>query len=104
MDGILENLVYIELRKAGWEVYIGEIEKKEIDFVAEKNGKKLYIQCMLKYNDKETWKRELSPFLSLRDGWPRYVVSLYDGDGNTSEDGVVWMSASDFFEKIILNA
>jgi predicted AAA+ superfamily ATPase len=66
-------------------VFVGEIGEREIDFVAEKNGKKLYIQCMLKYNDKMTWERELAPFRELRDGWPRYIVSLYEGDGSETE-------------------
>ena len=95
LDGILENLIFIELKKAWWEVFVGEVIEKEIDFVAEKNGKKMYIQCMLKYNDKSTWEREISPFRELKDGWSRYIVSLYEGDGSESE-GVRWMCASDF--------
>jgi uncharacterized protein len=100
LDGILENLVFLELKKVWWEVFVGEIGEREIDFVAEKNGKKLYIQCMLKYNDKMTWERELAPFRELRDGWPRYIVSLYEGDGSETE-WVRWMSASDFFIHLV---
>jgi uncharacterized protein len=95
LDGILENLIFLELRKAWWSVFVGEIWKRELDFVAEKDGHTMYVQCMLKYNDKATWERELSAFREIRDGWPRYIVSLYEGDGSETE-WVRWMSASDF--------
>jgi hypothetical protein len=50
---------------------------------------------MYRYNDKNTWERELAPFRHIPDGWPRYIVSLYEGDMQATE-GVFWISASDF--------
>lgn len=100
LDGVLENLIFLELKKWWWNVLIGEIGKYEIDFVAEKDGKKMYIQCMLKYNDRTTWERELAPFREIRDGWSRYIISLYEGDGSEIE-WVKWMSARDFTIEVL---
>jgi hypothetical protein len=60
----------------------------------------MYVQCMYRYNDKNTWERELAPFRHIPDGWPRYIVSLYEGDMLATE-GAVWISASDFCTQIV---
>mgnify|MGYP000869207387 FL=1 len=71
---MLENLVYFELRRRGYDVYIGKNEKKEIDFVAVKRDERIYVQvCRTLPEDSD---RELANLLELKDHYPKYVVTL----------------------------
>ena len=76
ISGILENIVFLELKRRGYKVYIGKIEDKEIDFIGEKQNKKLYIQVAYLLSSKETISREFSPLQKIRDNYPKYVVSM----------------------------
>jgi uncharacterized protein len=73
---VLENIVYLHLRICGYKVYVGQIKNKEIDFVAEKQGEKKYIQvCYLMINEK-TKDREFGNLLSIQDNYEKIVVSM----------------------------
>jgi len=72
----LENLVYLELRKAGYEVYIGVFRKGEVDFVAIQGDKKIYIQCAYLLTDEQTISREYNPLESISDSYEKIVISL----------------------------
>jgi uncharacterized protein len=74
----LENLVYLALRRAGFEVFVGVLPKKEVDFVAQKNDVKIYVQSSYLLHDDETLEREYSALESIKDNYPKYVVSLDD--------------------------
>jgi predicted AAA+ superfamily ATPase len=76
ISGIMENIVYIELKRRGYTVSIGKINEKEIDFIAEKPGSRLYIQVCYLLANKKTTERELSPLLEVRDSYPKMVVTL----------------------------
>ena len=77
---ILENIVYLELLRRGYEVTVGRTGDKEIDFVCDKRGEKLYVQvCYLLASD-ETVNREFGAYDSIRDNFPKYVVSLDEFD------------------------
>lgn len=77
ISGILENIVLLELQRRGYTVYVGKSGEKEIDFVAEKQNQKLYVQVAYKIADAEsTIKREFAPLLALKDQYPKYVVTL----------------------------
>lgn len=74
----LENLVYLELRRMGFEVYVGKTRTKEVDFVARKGDRIVYIQSCYLLGDDATIKREYSALESVDDNYEKYVVSLDD--------------------------
>ncbi|MDP1726206.1 MAG: ATP-binding protein [Bacteroidota bacterium] len=76
ISGVLENIVMLELKRRGYRVFVGKLNDKEIDFIAEKNEKKVYIQVAYKITEQSTIDREYSPLLKIRDQHPKYVVSM----------------------------
>jgi predicted AAA+ superfamily ATPase len=75
---MLENLLYLDLRRAGYEVYTGNIRNKELDFVAQKADKLIYIQCAYLLAEPETIKREYGALEVIDDNYEKYVVTLDD--------------------------
>ena len=91
---ILENIIYIELLRRGYTVTIGKVADKEIDFVCERNGNKLYIQVSYLLASEETTKREFGEFRHVQDNFPKYVVSLDEFD--MSRDGIKHRNIREF--------
>lgn len=92
---ILENVVYLELIRRGYHVYVGKIGDLEIDFVAENQQGLHYFQVSATVRDSRTLERELKPLKKLRDSYPKYVLTL-DEDPERDFDGIRVMNALDF--------
>ena len=75
---LLENAVYLHLLQCGYRIYVGKIDNKEIDFVADKNGLKIYIQVCLQITDQTTSSREFGNLMMINDNYPKYVITLND--------------------------
>ena len=74
LDGVLENIVFLELKRRGYDVYIGKNNTKEIDFVATKRDEKVYIQvCVQLPSDSD---REIDNLMEIKDHYPKYVITL----------------------------
>lgn len=91
----LENIVYLELKRRGYDVYIGKIKDKEIDFVAAKQNEKIYVQVTQEIKSEKTQKREYEQLLEIRDNYPKYVVMADDFAGGNYE-GIKTMNIVDF--------
>jgi hypothetical protein len=77
--GILENIVMLELERRGYRVYVGKLDTKEIDFIAEQKNEKVYIQVSYTPSvSQETVDREFAPLLAVKDHYPKYVVTMDD--------------------------
>ena len=93
--GILENVIFLELKRREYKVYIGKLDSREIDFVAEKQGKKIYVQVAYKLENEATVHREFSPLLAVSDQYPKYVVTM-DEFWKEDVEGVKHLQIQDF--------
>ena len=94
IDQVLENIVCLELLRRNFKVFVGKKGDTEIDFIAEKQGKKIYVQVAYLLASEETVKREFSVFNSVKDCFPKYVVSMDDFD--FSQNGIIHKNIKDF--------
>lgn len=91
----LENIVYLELKRRDYDVYIGKMNNKEIDFVAKKQNDKIYVQVTQEIKSEKTQKGEYDQLLEIRDNYPKYVVMANDFAGGNYE-GIKTMNIIDF--------
>ena len=91
---ILENIVFMELLRRGYSVTVGKTGNKEVDFICDKRGERIYIQVAYLLASEETIHREFDVYDSLRDHYPKYVVSLDDFD--MSRNGIRHRNIRDF--------
>ena len=92
---ILENIIYFELLRRGYDVAIGKIDNQEVDFIATKADEKKYIQVTESMNAPETRERELAPLRKIRDSYEKVVIAL-ECDLAMTQDGIKIIKALDF--------
>ena len=97
----LENLVYLELRRAGYEVYVGALRNKEVDFVAKKGDRQIYVQSTYIMADEQTAHREYSPLTAIKDNFEKIVVSL-DDISLPSNQGIRHVRAWELHQQVAL--
>ena len=76
IDQVLEGIVYMELRRRGYDVRVGKIGDKEVDFIARRGDEVSYYQVTYLLGSAQTTNREFGAFSGLRDNWPKYVLSM----------------------------
>lgn len=91
----LENVVYLELCRRGYTVFVGKTGQGEVDFVAVRQNEKIYVQVTLKIDSEKTEKREYERLLEIRDNYPKYVLRTDEFAGGNYE-GIQTMHAADF--------
>lgn len=99
-DGsILENVVFLELLRRGYEVYVGKYNDFEIDFVAKKDGLTEYYQVALSVREQSTLERELRPFRLIKDNYPKFLITL-DNSNDIDHDGIMQVYAVKWLAEI----
>ena len=93
MRHILENVIYLELLRRKGNVYVGQFDKNEIDFVVINSNEIEYYQVALTVLDENTLKRELDTFKNIKDNYPKYLITLDDVMVNTDYDGIKVVNA-----------
>ena len=93
MGHILENVIYLELIRRKGNVYVGQFDKNEIDFVVINSNEIEYYQVALTVLDENTLKRELNAFKNIKDNYPKYLITLDDIMVNTDYDGIKVVNA-----------
>lgn len=97
MGHILENVVFLELKRRGYVVYIGQLDENEIDFVAIDNDERSYYQVSATTFDEITLKCELAPFKKVGDNYPKYLHTLDEVFGNADYNGIKKKNILDWF-------
>lgn len=92
---ILENVVYLELIRRGYEVYVGKVDDLEVDFVAIYSGKPTYFQVAATVRDEATLKRELAPLQKIKDHYTKIILTL-DEDPEADYDGIIRVNVLDW--------
>lgn len=93
---LLENAVYMHLLQRGYRIYVGKIDHREIDFVADRNGLKVYVQVCLQITDQTVQDREFGNMLLIEDNYPKYVVTFNDLIIGNDYQGIKQINLLDF--------
>ena len=92
---IIENIVYLELVRRGYEIYIGRVDNLEIDFIALKKGVPIYYQVALTVKEENTFKREFTPLAKVTDNYEKYIITLDEG-AQSNDNGIKTINLFDF--------
>ena len=91
---IIENIVYLELLRGGYEITIGKVDNLEVDFVCKKLNKLIYIQVSYLLASEETIEREFKPLKNIPDNYPKYVITL--DEEVMCHEGIIHLNLIDF--------
>ena len=100
IEKVLEGAVYLKLKQSGYEVYVGQLNGKEIDFVARRGDEVIYVQVALQVTGEETYEREFGNLKLIKDNYPKYVVTMDPNVGLIHDSGIVSCSAREFLLKL----
>lgn len=98
ISGLLENIVFLKLKQDNFNVYIGKFDDLEVDFIAEKQGKRIYIQVTYLLQSEQTIAREYGVLEKIKDNYPKYILSM-DNLPASDKNGIVRMNIIDFLLK-----
>ena len=96
IEKILENVVYQQLVRMGYEVKIGQLQAGEVDFVCTRKAQKVYVQVTYLLASEETREREFSALRRISDSYPKYVISMSPMVNRTNTDGIIHIGLRDF--------
>jgi hypothetical protein len=96
MEKVLEGAVYLKLKRSGYDVYVGQLNGKEIDFVARRGDELIYVQVALQVSTEDTYEREFGNLKLIKDNYPKYVVTMDPNVGLIHDSGIVACSARQF--------
>ena len=100
IEKVLEGAVYLKLKRSGYEVYVGQLNGMEIDFVARRGDEVIYVQVVLQVTGEETYEREFGNLKLIKDNYPKYVVTMDPNVGLIHDSGIVSCSAREFLLKL----
>lgn len=98
IEKIIENLVFLHLKNLGYKISIGDLGGKEIDFVAEKDNERFYIQVAYLLNGQKTIEREFGNLLQINDNFPKLVISYDDFESKSTYKGIKHLSLLNFLK------
>ena len=96
MEKVLEGAVYLKLKRSGYDVYVGQLNGKEVDFVARRGDELIYVQVALQVSGEDTYEREFGSLKLIKDNYPKYVVTMDPNVGLIHDSGIVACSARQF--------
>jgi len=96
IEKVLEGAVYLKLKRSGYDVYVGQLNAKEIDFVARRGDEQIYVQVAVQLAGEETYQREFGNLKQIKDNYPKYVVTMDPNVGLIHDSGIVAYSAREF--------
>lgn len=96
IEKVLEGAVYLKLKRSGYEVYVGQLNGKEIDFVGRRGDDVIYVQVALQVTGEETYEREFGNLKMIKDNYPKYVVTMDPNVGLIHDSGIIACSAREF--------
>jgi predicted AAA+ superfamily ATPase len=100
INKIIENAVYQHLKLSGYVVHVGKSGNKEIDFICEKAGKKIYVQVTYLLHDEKTIDREFGNLLEIKDNYPKYVISMDEAMSGSDFKGIEHIHIRDYISKL----
>jgi predicted AAA+ superfamily ATPase len=103
INKILENIVYLHLRIAGYQVYVGKSGEKEVDFICDRSGERIYVQVCYLLATQETLNREYASLIEIPDNYPKYLVSMDEIGKSSSYKGIEHIHIKDFCQRLPLS-